>query len=207
MLYLNASVIFQIKKGVVVMITKKVIVTNNKKACKKYENCAEVIYMENAHPYDIFSSILKNKKEALEQKNQCIKNTIKELTYEIENLPHSCESAKDDVNGIPFTFIPYMYCPICSSPLRLESASLSNNKLTSGDLSCACGYESHIEDGVILCDGYTQSTPFKAFKNIESVVSITEEFGKEYRILIDKAYMWMYHHITRQILKTSEFYK
>ena len=31
---------------------------------------------------DIFSSILKNKKEALEQKNQCIKNTIKELTYE-----------------------------------------------------------------------------------------------------------------------------
>ncbi len=144
---------------------------------------------------DIFSSILKNKKEALEQKNQCIKNTIKELTYEIENLPHSCESAKDDVNGIPFTFIPYMYCPICSSPLRLESASLSNNKLTSGDLSCACGYESHIEDGVILCDGYTQSTPFKAFKNIESVVSITEEFGKEYRILIDKAYMWMYHQI------------
>ena len=88
-----------------------------------------------------------------------------------------------------------MYCPICSSPLRLESASLSNNKLTSGDLSCACGYESHIEDGVILCDGYTQSTPFKAFKNIESVVSITEEFGKEYRILIDKAYMWMYHQI------------
>lgn len=92
MLYLNASVIFQIKKGVVVMITKKVIVTNNKKACKKYENCAEVIYMENAHPYDIFSKTMELLKSGARLSNHEIKDQKRyyrtvALFYGDENAP------------------------------------------------------------------------------------------------------------------------
>lgn len=74
------------------MITKKVIVTNNKKACKKYENCAEVIYMENAHPYDIFFRTMELLKSGARLSNHQIKNHRRyyrtvALFYGDENAP------------------------------------------------------------------------------------------------------------------------
>lgn len=146
---------------------------------------------------DIFSSILLEKKDELEQQKAEIEDTIKRLSYEIENFPEKGGGILNGPNGIPFTFIPYLYCPACGMPLSLESASITGRKLISGDLCCKCGYHSCIDDGVILCEGYTDTTPFKAFKNIESVVSIAEEFGNEYRRLVDKTYMWMYHSLPK----------
>ena len=40
------------------MITKKVIVTNNKKAYEKYHKTAEVFYMEGADPHEVFSKVM-----------------------------------------------------------------------------------------------------------------------------------------------------
>ena len=40
------------------MITKKVIVTNNKKAYEKYHKTAEVYYMEGADPHEVFSKVM-----------------------------------------------------------------------------------------------------------------------------------------------------
>jgi len=42
-----------------------------------------------------------------------------------------------------------------------------------------------------------ESTPFKAFENIESIASISEEYGNEHRLLLDKAYMWLYHQMPK----------
>ena len=38
-------------------------------------------------------------------------------------------------------------------------------------------------------------TPFKAFENIDSVLAITDDFNAEYRILMEKAHLWMYQQI------------
>ena len=143
----------------------------------------------------IVANILRTKKAELERKEQEIRRTIEELTEEIEVFSTIEAEYAEDPNGIPFTFIPYLYCPECGAPLALESASISNNKLISGELSCVCGYEAEIDDGVVICEGYSESTPFRAFENIESVASIAEEFGNEYRMLLDRTYMWMYHQI------------
>lgn len=56
-------------------------------------------------------------------------------------------------------------------------------------------YHATIQDGILLCTGHTDVTPFKAYENIESIAYITEEYGKEYRSLMEKSYLWMYHQI------------
>lgn len=40
------------------MITKKSIVTNNKKAYEKYKDSAEVFYLEGAGPYEVFAKVM-----------------------------------------------------------------------------------------------------------------------------------------------------
>lgn len=144
---------------------------------------------------EIFSDLLNKKKRELEEDVKEISSIVKCLEDEIKNFSFISCAKDNSPNGIPFTFIPYLYCPVCQTPLSLESVNISNNKISSGKLLCQCGYESKIENGVILCSGYTESTPFKAFENIESVLSITEDYGNEYISLMDKTYMWMYHQI------------
>ncbi|MDO4546341.1 MAG: MerR family transcriptional regulator [Bacillota bacterium] len=145
----------------------------------------------------IISQLLAQKKAELQREQQSVLKAIKKLDLEIENFSTMTpkESDEEDRNGLPFSFLPYLYCPKCKTPLRLESASIANNKLTKGELLCDCGYQAEINDGVILCEGHSESTPFKAFDNIRSVSAITEEFSNEYRILIDKTYLWMYHNL------------
>ncbi|HZK01674.1 MAG TPA: hypothetical protein VFC96_02305, partial [Anaerovoracaceae bacterium] len=98
--------------------------------------------------------------------------------------------------GVPFLFIPYLYCPRCQIPLELDSAHLSKGNIKSGILSCECGYAASISDGIILSDNFVEETPFKAFENVESVIAMKEQFSPVYRRLIAKAYAWMYQRIT-----------
>lgn len=143
----------------------------------------------------IFSELLNQKKLQLEEQQRSLQDVISRLETEIKNFRSINRNTEENPNGIPFTFIPYLCCPKCGTPLNLESVNIAQNKIISGDLLCGCGYKSSIKNGVILCEGYTESTPFKAFENIESVASIADEYGNEYRQLIDKTYMWMYHQI------------
>lgn len=50
--------------------------------------------------------------------------------------------------GIPFSFIPYLYCPHCNAPLSMENTKIQNGHLYEGDLMCACGYHATIAGGI-----------------------------------------------------------
>lgn len=144
---------------------------------------------------DIFSELLNHKLAELKNEEKNIHAVIERLESEIANFPKTHHDDHIPINGVPLTFIPYLYCSVCGLPLSLSSADIADNKILRGELTCSCGYGDEISDGVILCHGYTETTPFKAFKNIESVASITEDFGSEYRLLIDRTYMWIYHNL------------
>ena len=147
----------------------------------------------------IFSRLLKQKQAELEKEEEKIHDTIGELKAEIRSFSQINYELDHSANGIPFTFLPYLACPDCGRPLKLESASISDNKICDGEFLCECGYKNELKDGVILCDGYAEDTPFKAFENIDLVSAVTEELGNEFRTLIDKTYMWMYHQMTDHV--------
>jgi DNA-binding transcriptional MerR regulator len=142
---------------------------------------------------------LLNKKRTLliDEKNKLTK-IIDNIEKDIAGLPTVSNRDIPD-GGVPFAMIPMLYCPICQVPLKLEAATLSNENIKKGNLSCECGYKAMISDGMILCEDFVEETPFKAFENIESIMAMKDQFSPTYRKLIAKAYQWMFNHIINQL--------
>ena len=151
---------------------------------------------------DICRNILKNKRNQLITEKDNLVHFIEEIDKEIADLP-TCTPADTADEGVPFAIIPYLYCPDCQKPLKLDFASLANNGIQKGVLSCLCGYTATITDGIILCRDYTEDSPLKAYENIESVTAWKEHFSSTYRMLMKKTYIWMYNQIANQLDKTS----
>lgn len=144
------------------------------------------------------SEILENKRKELIAERDSLSDYIDSLEKEIDQLPKSAVTDSEKA-GIPFSFIPYLFCPKCQVPLKLDSASISEGFLQEGHLWCDCGYRANIEDGIIVSENYYEETPFKAFENIESIAAIPEQFGPTYRMLIQKTYMYMYNNIANRL--------
>ncbi len=175
---------------------------------KKYSFSLEEIqllfFMEKASRFqdelvlEDCADILKKKKAQLIDDRDNLTKFIEELEKEIEDLPVLPAKELNEA-GVPYFIIPYLYCPVCQVPLELDSASLSNGSLQKGILSCECGYQAAIIDGIILCREYAEDTPFKAFENIESVMAMKDQFSPLYRKLIAKTYIWMFNRVPSHI--------
>lgn len=155
-----------------------------------------LFFMEKASRFkdkvvlDVCSEILKNKREELIKEREELAQHIQSLESDIAGLPEV--NTVDNVKwGVPFPFIPYLYCPKCQIPLELDNARISNNYLYSGHLKCHCGYTACIEDGIIVSGEKVHDTPFKAFENIESVMALKDEYSHQYRGFIAKTYLYM----------------
>ncbi|HUM55603.1 MAG TPA: MerR family transcriptional regulator, partial [Bacillota bacterium] len=140
------------------------------------------------------SDLLKKKRKELMAEKKEMEAHILSLENEIEGMPKTV-SPKETKTGIPFSFIPYLYCPVCKEPLKLDSASMAEGTLLSGELWCECGYNAGIKEGMILCGKHYEDTPFKAFENIESVMAMVDQFSPAYRKLIDQTNLYMYNQI------------
>lgn len=150
---------------------------------------------------DIMSQLLSGKRDQLTSERDKLSAAIERLDEELEKFSEAKRSDATAASyGFPFSFIPYLYCPDCRRPLSLESADISGGKILSGTLHCQCGYRASIEKGVILCEGAAEDTPFKSFKNMETVTGIIDQFSGCYRMLIARTYLWIYH----QILEAKE---
>jgi len=174
-----------------------------KNYCFSLEEIQLLFFMEKASRFQdevvlqVCTDILKNKRKQLIEERDRLSAFIDDLEREIESLP-STASGKNPDAGVPFSIIPYLYCPVCQKPLKLDSASLSNGSIQKGALSCECGYTADIADGIILCREFEDDTPFRAFENIESVMAMKDQFSPLYRKLIAKAYIWMFNLLSAQ---------
>ena len=172
---------------------------------KKYyfslEEIQLLLFLENASRFQdeivlvVCADMMRNKRNLLIKERDNLAFFINELDDEIKELK-AYDPGGSGSAGVPFLFIPYLYCPRCQVPLELNSASLSTGNIQKGVLSCDCGYSAAVSDGIIMCRDFSEETPFKAFENVESVMAMKDQFSSTYRRLITKAYVWMYHRLT-----------
>ena len=145
---------------------------------------------------ELCREILEKKKSELIRQRNSIDECITEIDSEIDTLP-VVEPDTGGAKGIPFSFIPNLYCPHCNEPLKLDSASISDGYLNSGELWCGCGYRARIDNGILICEGSLEGTPLKSFENIETVLAMRDQFSPRYRSLIEKTYSYMYNRILK----------
>lgn len=149
----------------------------------------------------IVQDLFEEKIDGFKEEQAKIQKSIELLEEQLNKFSSiQVRRQQDDSAGIPFSFIPYLYCPKCGTPLSMDNTKIQNGHLYEGEMTCTCGYHSVISEGIILCDDHEEDTPFKWFNNIDSVYSATDEYSGVYRILLDKGSLYMY-----QNMPESEF--
>lgn len=203
--YINTGLLVPEKSGEQYYFNEKCAdVMNEILRYKSYHFTLEEIrllfFLENASNFKddtvlkLYREILTSKQKELVQEKEELRQLIAALGNEIQDLPKNI-SKENIKSGVPFSFIPYLYCPKCQTPLKLDSASMANNFLHHGHLSCDCGYMASIQNGMVVCQKHYKESPLKAFENIDSVMGMTEEYGPGYRSLINKTYIYMYNNL------------
>jgi len=81
--------------------------------------------------------LLHQKLNQLETEDQRLRQTIENLKDEIESfdlLQRKMDTNRENTDGIPLSFIENLCCPRCRASMRLEAASISNGKISEGDI-------------------------------------------------------------------------
>lgn len=198
--YINSGLITPSKPGGQYEFDKECVadmekILKYKKYCFSLEEIQLLFFMEKASRFQddvvvqVCADILKNKRMELMKTREDLNRFIDELAEEIDSM-HVPPQDKSEVSGVPFAAFPYLYCPVCQIPLKLEDASISGGSIHKGNLTCECGYGATIRDGIVLNREFAEETPFKAFNNVESVMAMKDLLSPLYRSLITKTYIW-----------------
>lgn len=137
------------------------------------------------------------KAASIQREMESMEEVLQYLRQEIDLYQRLAESAqtRKQLAHVPLEALGLLRCPVCQGPLSLKAADLESRGVIRGELVCACGYHAAISDGVLVCEGALENTPFRAFENVDSVLAITDEFSTGYRTLIDKSHLWMYQQL------------
>ena len=136
---------------------------------------------------------LEHEKKELNRILDCLKEEIE--AYRSKKAEAEAEAKKGGKAHVPLEALEILHCPHCRKQLTLKGADIQGEGISKGTFGCSCGYEAVVSDGILICEGYTQDTPFKVFENIDSVLAITDDFSHSYRTLIEKAHLWMYQQL------------
>ena len=141
----------------------------------------------------IVQDLIRDKIDELRGEQERIHKSLELLENHLDRFSNINVQRQEGTSpGIPFSFIPYLYCPGCGAPVSMDNTSIQNGQLHDGDITCSCGYHAAINDGIVLCDDCEEDTPFKWFNNVDSVYSAADEYSGVYRMLLDKGSLYMY---------------
>jgi len=96
-----------------------------------------------------FTLLMKKKRSELDAKILQMQSSRNMIDQELMSLLSKRETAPYVSTGVPLKALPLLQCPRCGADLSLEQASISGKYVHSGRLTCKCGYEADIENGII----------------------------------------------------------
>lgn len=115
------------------------------------------------------------------------KNKIKEIRRDIERLKYAEKSLKDELRslkenkvkkntkfGINLDVLTFFSCPHCNTSLKLSADKVVDNKILNGQLSCECGYNADIEDGIIISNNVNIEDDDIESEHIEKYIQSTD---------------------------------
>ena len=141
------------------------------------------------------------------------KNKIEEINKDIERLKYAKKSLKEELKGlkenkvkennkfgINLDVLSFFSCPDCKSSLKLSADEVVDNQILNGQLSCKCGYNADIEDGIIISDNvYVENNDIES-EHIEKYIQTTDSKH------IDESYNsieWLKNELLEQDLKNK----
>lgn len=134
------------------------------------------------------NSYINHMQKLIESKIASHKDTINDISLQIESLENRLVELKPDEKeqhfGIPFATLDYLKCPLCLEKFVVQNAHIENNQIQSGNLICSCGHHFKVEDGIIT---QTNSITKLMHKTESQDLDHSESLNNEHMALMKKA--------------------
>lgn len=169
--------------------------------------------------YEKLMEYLSEKKERLyEERNQIntyiqlINQKIKEI--ELHNLDSASRNAYPDapepsgfLPGVPLSAVKLLYCPHCQSKLNLFNVEIAGESIVNGSLTCSCGYQALIKNGVMFTENLTDLENDPKFlecyfgpENIQHnedgmLLMGMKDYSNEYLTTMHRSSLWIYYEL------------
>lgn len=142
-----------------------------------------------------FVNLLTEKKAKLAEELNQIAQTIQRIDQIIEETSKS--QVQEAGKGMPLSFMSYLYCPSCRVPLKMTEASIQQTSVYDGVLTCPCGYQAELFEGILITDNVTTS-PYHSCIYDEEII---KEWSPNFISLTEKSCLSMYKELSRHDLK------
>lgn len=110
---------------------------------------------------DYFNNLLIDKKNQLTKKKEDLSKAIQMIEETVQTTP--LPSKEENYSGVPLPFVNLLYCPKCHIPLEMKHVTIKKNYIQTGSLTCTCGYEAAIEEGIIITANLYETSPYPSY--------------------------------------------
>lgn len=177
--------------------------------------------------YEKLLDYLRGKKASLYDERHQINSYIRIVDKKIKEIENSSiytagrtsgastESSYGQLTGFPLEAVNLLYCPQCKSRLSLSGVDIIGDSITAGRLTCSCGYQAELRNGMVFTDILKDlDNDDKFLHNYfgEENISINEdglllmamdENSNEYMTNLHKSGMWMHKELSSMKLKNK----
>lgn len=122
--------------------------------------------------------------DELARKQQEIKEAKETLLRAVEK---SSLDTSRSVIGVPLAMLDLLVCPKCGKALQFSNARMTRRYITDAEVSCPCGYEAEIRDGILLTPNKNTSKYDRPDLQREFYRDIPDELVSIYQ----QSYNWM----------------
>ncbi|CAM3867809.1 MerR family transcriptional regulator [Mesobacillus zeae] len=109
---------------------------------------------------DYYNNFLIDKKNQLTKKKEDISKAIQLIEKAVQT--NSPSSKEENFTGVPLSFVNLLYCPKCHIPLEMKDVTIKVY-IQTGSLTCTCGYEAAIEEGIIITGNLYETSPYPSY--------------------------------------------
>jgi DNA-binding transcriptional MerR regulator/ubiquinone/menaquinone biosynthesis C-methylase UbiE len=144
-----------------------------------------------------YQSFFENKRDELIKKRDETNEMISQLETKVQNLK-SAKVKKSHTIGFGLDFLSILSCPVCASDLMLSQANIENNTIQTGTLTCKCGHQVQIEQGILV----DKESMKQILESDESYfIKYIKQNSAVYLDNIYKSMEWGYRHIDIEEIK------
>ncbi|EEM16185.1 MULTISPECIES: MerR family transcriptional regulator [Bacillus] len=134
---------------------------------------------------DYYNNLLIDKKNQLTKKKEDISKAIQLIEKAVQTSSPS--SKEENLTGIPLSFVNLFYCPKCHIPLEMKDVTIKKVYIQTGSLTCTCGYEAAIEEGIIITANLYETSPYPSYFYDKETI---KEINPKMINLFEKSNFW-----------------
>lgn len=138
-----------------------------------------------------FRGIFRQKYEEVRAQIETLDREASRLKSELRKMESAPGSPRRSF-GVDLAGLRFLCCDRCGGPLHLHGASVDDDRILSGRLTCGCGTEYTVRDGILFAGGGCRG---EEDDQLPDVLSYMEQTDEEYLKKVDKTLVWTLHQI------------